>query len=215
METHMFNINDQEVVVMTNKLERIHRSALPIAIRSTLNDAAFETRKLALGNFKRQFIIRVPSFIRSHLEVHKSQNTFDITQMESECGIPQGKSIAGNQLKIQEIGGRLKNRNVPTVQAREGEREKSLISKGFYQKIWMNKPKGRIYRSSESTLIKTESALLRVLRGGVWRTLFLLKRDVKVDERPFITPAGKEVMGQIPGIYGKQGKRQIEKYLMK
>ncbi|AGH07778.1 hypothetical protein CEPG_00030 [Cellulophaga phage phiSM] len=40
-----FNINNKEVISLTAKLERLNKSALPSAVRNTLNRAAFETKK--------------------------------------------------------------------------------------------------------------------------------------------------------------------------
>lgn len=40
-----FNVNTEELKAFTKKLETLPRSALPNAIRSTLNGAAFDVKK--------------------------------------------------------------------------------------------------------------------------------------------------------------------------
>lgn len=212
---NVFNIDQKEIVSLTNKLEMTHKSALPLAVRSTLNDAAFEARKESLRQFRKNFIVRIPTFIRSHTIVNKSPNTFDIDLMYSETGIPEGKSKSGDNLSIQEFGGNISGRDVPTTQVRIGESEKGLISKGLYKRVWQNKPKGRIYRSGESTIIKTDKALLRVIRGGIWKILYLFDRNVKIDEKPYLEPAGRKIANLIPAIFVKRAKQRIEKYWSK
>ena len=41
----ILNVNTDAVVALTNKLEKLHRSAFPVAVRSTLNSAAFDMKK--------------------------------------------------------------------------------------------------------------------------------------------------------------------------
>jgi len=43
-----FNINTDAAVVLTNELEKLHRSRLPNAIRGTLNSVAFDVKKHTL-----------------------------------------------------------------------------------------------------------------------------------------------------------------------
>jgi len=74
-----FNINTDKVVSLTNKLEKLHKSAMPVAVRMTLNDAAFDMKQIQIGRqFKGQFTIRKKNFIRSHTVAVKSKNTFRI-----------------------------------------------------------------------------------------------------------------------------------------
>lgn len=39
------NVNTDATVALTNKLEKLHKSAFPVAVRSTLNSAAFDMKK--------------------------------------------------------------------------------------------------------------------------------------------------------------------------
>ena len=98
-----FNVNNHEVIKLTNTLDKIHRSAIPVSVRGSLNDAAFDMKKNTLGReFNDIFTIRRPTFLRSHTAANKSPNTFDINKMESSAGVIEGKSLAGDQLELQE-----------------------------------------------------------------------------------------------------------------
>ena len=44
----IFDVNNKEVIKFTAKLERLHRSSFPSAVRNTLNEAAFNMKKTGL-----------------------------------------------------------------------------------------------------------------------------------------------------------------------
>jgi len=109
-----FNINNDDVVQMSNRLEQLHRSGLPVAVRQSLNEAAFQMKKHEImRSFDRKFIVRKQAFIKNHTAFNRCKNTFEIREMYSEAGIRKGMSQAGDNLSKQEFGGRIHNRNVP------------------------------------------------------------------------------------------------------
>ena len=60
-----FNVNTDEVVRLTNRLEKLNKSAMPIAVRSTLNDVAFQSKQTHLPKeFDKKFTIRKKNFIK-------------------------------------------------------------------------------------------------------------------------------------------------------
>ena len=106
-----FNINNADVVQLTNRLEKIHKSSMPVSVRGALNDAAFDMKKNQLEKtFDREFTIRKKTLIRSHTAFNRSKNTFNINEMISEAGVIKGKSKAGDELETQEKGGSLSGR---------------------------------------------------------------------------------------------------------
>lgn len=215
IKMHTLNINTNEIVKFTNKLEKLHKSDMPLAVRSTLNDAAFIGRKESLRQFRRNFILRKPEFIRSHNIVFKSQNTFNLRDMVSSFGIVRGKSKSGDDLVKQEFGGKLSGRDIPMDAARVGGTRKGLVNKRLYKKIWGNKKNGLIYKSGESRIIKTEKALMRVMRGGKWNVLFSLKRDVELSKKPFIFPAALIASKNINQLFIKNAQKRIKKRMSK
>ncbi len=122
------NINTDAVVKFTAKLEKLHRSALPSAIRGTLNNAAFDLKqntmpKSVAKNFKR----REPRFFSANSKYEKASG-FDVSQMKATFGFfennisNQGSNYAVQDLEQQEYGGEIKHRNYVGLEgARKGK----------------------------------------------------------------------------------------------
>lgn len=86
MARQMFNVNTNANIILTNKLERLNKSAFPSAVRSTLNDAAFAMKKgNILDSAKRNMTVRNPSFFRKFTGVNRAKG-YDIRSMQSEVG---------------------------------------------------------------------------------------------------------------------------------
>lgn len=216
--TQILDINASEVVKFTNKLEKLHRSALPVAVRQTLNDAAKDMKISGKGyngtierEFKKNFTIRAKNFIRSHTGFNNSKNTFDINQMESSAGVLEGKSGAGDRLAIQERGGNLERERIPTDIVRINEDNRSLVSKKFYYNKFKDFPKGQIIRDKEKTIIKTDWGVLMVSRGGIWKTLYSLKRHIRIPKAPFNAPAALSTLTRLDAFYVKNAEKKLAK----
>lgn len=104
------NINTDACVVLTRKLEQMHRSALPVAIRQTLNAAAFDVKKNTLPNSaSKNFIKRSPNFFKTFSKVNKATG-FNTKTMQAVVGMSdngKGKAAetAVGNMGIQEEGG--------------------------------------------------------------------------------------------------------------
>jgi hypothetical protein len=82
------NINHSAVVAHTNRLEKMRRSALPNAIRNSLNTTAFDLKmntmpKSAQSAFKKR---HPGQYYKANSRVEMAQG-FDINKMESTVGI--------------------------------------------------------------------------------------------------------------------------------
>lgn len=207
-----FNINASDVVEFTNKLEKMHRSSLPVSIRGALNDVAFDVKQYTLQKeFEDNFTIRKKTFLSSHSRAIKSKNTFDIEQMESSIGIIRGKSKSGDQLKFQERGGTIQNRGaVPTKEVRVGESSSRLIKKSLYYTKFKTSKKGIVERNKNRTIIKTDRSLLRVQKGGIWKTLYRIKERVKITKDPFLEPAALKSLKKLPQFFINQAKKRLK-----
>jgi hypothetical protein len=230
-----FNINTSEVVAFTNRLEKMHRSALPVSVRGALNDAAFDMKQNQIGRtFDSQFIVRKKTFIRAHTAVNKSKNTFKLSEMQSEAGVIKGKSKAGDQLEIQEIGGIIGNREyIPMDTARIGKNKKKLVSRRFYLKNIKPRKEGQKNQLNQDFI----KAAFKVGKGGFIRYddivyeirsikkpsrskifiksnpiySFKNNRSVSISSAPFIKPAGEISLKKIPEFFIKQAKRRLKK----
>lgn len=119
------NINSSAVVVFTNKLEKLHKSALPVATREALNTAAFDVKKNTMPKEAKVFTQRNPTFFKSTSKVQPAKG-FDIKSMKSIVGfMPQsGAKESGGateDLKQQEDSGTIGHRSfIPLAGARAG-----------------------------------------------------------------------------------------------
>jgi hypothetical protein len=125
------NINTDEVVSFTNKLEKMHRSALPVAIRTALSSAAFDVKTKSMPkSANKAFTNRDKNFFKAKSKVNKA-NGFDIKTMKASVGFVGGeKSQAIRDLEQQEKGGTIKGRSfIPIDSARVGGSNSKKIRK--------------------------------------------------------------------------------------
>lgn len=195
---------------------------MPIAVRTTLNDAAFMARRLIIKNFKKNFIIRNRTFIQSHAAANKCQNTFDINRMQSEAGIIQGKTKSGDLLEKQEFGGNIQRKIIPSTNVRIAKNYKKLVQQNLYAKKFMKYKNGVIYKSAESVIVKNDDGIYRIFRGynkkngtGKMETLYTFDRSITITKQPFIDPALIETASKLENLFVKNAQKQFAKYLNK
>lgn len=124
MNTHL-NIDSDAVVAYTATLERMSKSALPVAVRSALNSTAFDVKKNTMPMESKVFVHRAPTFFKATSKV-KPATGFAISEMAAIVGfIPQvsakEKGGATKDLEQQENSGIIGGRAfVPLAKARAG-----------------------------------------------------------------------------------------------
>jgi hypothetical protein len=186
-----------------SKLKEMHKSAYPVVVRQTLNELAFDMKKNTITeSFDRTFTVRRGNnFIKSLTAANRCSNTFDISKMESESGVVGGKSIAGNRLELQERGGSISDRYIPTDSTRVGQSRDNRQLATYYFKKFRNKPIGhnpsqkgiKTKNRPKTTYIKTEEnggRLFAIHAGGKWETMYKHEGTVRLKRKPFIEPAG-------------------------
>ena len=116
----MINMDAHEVAVHVNRLEKMHKSALPNAIRGTLNSMAFDVKKNTMPKeAQRAFINRDRNFFKAKSRV-KTARGWNVDRMASVVGFV-GNSQSVEDLEAQERGGIIKGRAfIPVSQARTG-----------------------------------------------------------------------------------------------
>ena len=228
MQTNTFNVNASEVVALTNKLEKLNRSAMPLAVRNTLNDVAFDVKQVTAPNeFEGRFIIRKKSFLRANSLAIKCKNTFNINEMESAYALKND----GQNLFEQEYGGNVENRTyIPQIEARGGS-ENKLVSKSFYLKNIKKKTiTGRkeliktAFAAKEGGFLIYDNILYQVRtitnRPRFWMKLlpiynYVEGRSVMLPKREFIAPAAQKSEAKMNMFYDKNAKFRFEKVLKK
>lgn len=118
------NVNSDALVKHTAKLERLHRSAFPVAVRTTLNSLAFDMKKNTLLNeTTRRFTKRNPSFFKRFSKVRMATG-FDVKNMQSQVAMEDAgakSKQAIEDLEQQERGGGIGGRAfIPLDTARVG-----------------------------------------------------------------------------------------------
>lgn len=113
------DINSDELVKFTNKLEKLHKSGLPVAIRQTLNKTAFDTKKNTIPKIaKKKFAERKKGFVKKFTKVIPAKG-FDVDKMKAKVGVYTHNEQAGDDLAIQEVGGKIGGRSfIPMDTAR-------------------------------------------------------------------------------------------------
>lgn len=233
------DVNTSSVVVFTNKLEKLNRSAFPVAVRTALNSAAFDMKKnTILSSSKSEFINRKPSFFKANSKVITASG-FDISTMKSAVGFT-GKDQAIDDLEQQEHGGTIKSRSfIPMKTARTGNAENKLVrANARLSKIKIVDTKNVSGKNEKEKFIKSvihagvKGHVLSDFNGNgyVWRVnsikrtdtgsfkltpLYSYKsgRNVKVDKTGFMEKATEMTKTKMEDFYIKAAKRQFEKAL--
>lgn len=129
----LINVNNNEVVKFTVKLEKLRKSALPSAIRGTLNDAAFDVKQRTMPmQAKVDFINRSPNFFKATSRVEKAVG-FDVNTMKStvgfmETGLRGENNFSVKDLQQQEYAGDIGGKSfIPLDSARQGSSHNKLV----------------------------------------------------------------------------------------
>jgi hypothetical protein len=127
------NVNTDALVSLSNKLEKLGRSGLPLAVRGTLNDAAFHVKTVSMPNSaKDNFVSRSKDFFKANSRYEKADG-FNIKTMKSSVGFYENNlrgsdNYAVQDLEEQESGGTIDKKSfIPTVFARSGKSNKGLV----------------------------------------------------------------------------------------
>ncbi len=118
------NINTDALVKYTATLERLHKSALPIAIRKALNKTALDVKKNTMPDAAKVFRKRAPGdFFKANSKVDFADG-FNIRSMHSKVGmfplrLSGNNNYAVNDLEQQEHGGKIDKKSfIPLPKAR-------------------------------------------------------------------------------------------------
>lgn len=163
----VLNVNTDALVQYTAKLERINKSALPVAVRQTLTKAAYDVKTDTMPSESDVFIHRKPTFFKANSKVVAAKG-FDVEHMEATVGfIPKEDTLDSsvNDLEQQEHGGVIKGRSfIPLPLNRVGNSWLGNVRKAGRIRAVMDK----IIDSKDSSA-KTDEAKFRatVKHGGV------------------------------------------------
>lgn len=206
------------------------RYDFPLAVRGTLNDAAFLMKQKNIKpEFEENFTVRRRTFITAFTGATRSPNTFNISQMYSRAGVYKGKKNkkVGKDLQKQEYGGSV-DRAAPRVGARVGAAYDKVVKGALFYRRLRNKQKANFaFRKSEpkgqfiKKLNNSTSAILtkdgriaaakRTASGVEWTTLYARKQVSKIRKSQFIKPAAIKTNKEIPRLFIENAEKRFKK----
>lgn len=212
------DINSDAVVAHTAKLERLHKSALPVAVRSSLNRAAFDVKTNTMPKTAKVFTQRSPTFFKANSKVQKAEG-FRIADMRATVGFIKGnasKEIGGatEDLKQQENAGLIDHRAfIPIAGARAGKSYNRRVRNNYrlslIRRQMFNAKSKRLHGAKNNKEAFTLSAIYAG-KGG-----FVIGTDKKNGARKVmvinsVKRVGKDMKVNSTAIYNVKGDRKVK-----
>lgn len=189
------NVNIDEVIEHTVRLEKINRSAFPVAVRQSLNDAAFDHKQRTLpAAYRSEFTERNKGTIRAFSRVQVAKG-FSVNKMRSISGIVKSGRDVTDGLARQESGGSVDRRLIPADSARvSGQNNRSVKSRNRL-KVIGNLNKRGIQRGDTKNLVKSVN---KVGKGGIvkYADVQFLVQNIAKNGRFKLIPLYSDVPGR-------------------
>ena len=206
----IISIDTKQLESYKKRLEKMGRSDFPLAVRGALNETAVEMRTQSMPKqFNENFIIRRKTFLKSQSGTNFCKNTFDINSMVSETGISD-KLEVGKRLELQEEGGKINNRAIPTVNTRRGSKLGSVQNKDFYFKPLKSSKKGSIGKIGNKLIVKGNKGIVLMSKKET-KPLYLLDRTVEIKKKPFAKPSGLIANNKMNEYFVKNAIKRLKK----
>lgn len=200
-----FNVNNDALIAMTAKLDKLGKDALPNAVRGTLNSLAFDMKKRTLPKSADEaFENRSKNFFKAFSRVETAKGR-DINTMQSVVGMGrQGvkSTQAIEDLEQQERGGTIKGRSyIPLDTARTGKSSSRMVA----QKNRIKKM--RLANVIEARNVKAETKKQRFIKAAFKsKKLFGNESYVLGNKHD-----GGQTLSRIDEIKSVNGKVQIKR----
>lgn len=217
------------------KLNKIHRAALPNAVRFTLTDAAKDVKfKTLIKSANKFFDVKKRNFFRA-FSAYKPATGFDISKMASVAGMTKGKSptsksVASTEIGQQQFAGTIENKSF--MPAKNQKTPKGTVKKA-YKDLRKIKPivtkKGKSFFPDVEKARKTNTPLLiKKNNKGILVKVGKSKKKLKttpiasyekdrkinlVKARPFLNYAAKESGKKLNTFFKKNAEKQIARFL--
>jgi len=221
MNKTVFSVNMDNVIKLTAKLERINRSAFPIAVRQTLNDAAFTTKRMVPKVAAQKFTTRQKNFFSAFSTVVMAKG-YDVNRMVSVTGINSAKgSEVAEGLEKQETGGTITgSKLIPHRMARVSSNQQKKVRKSNYlSNISISTAKNKKKDAKFLLVKKGRGGTVFEIRKTKTRTrlrpVYVYRRTnkSKVDRTPFMEPSAKFARSKMAIDYKKNAEYQFKRAL--
>lgn len=214
----LLRIDDSALVKYTRDLEQVHRSALPNAIRSTLNDTAMDVKKVTMPKTsKEEFIERKATFLKSSSRVEFARG-YSIADMKAIVGFipkPGDTSHAVEDLEQQEEGGDIDGRSfIALKEARTSRAWSKMVKSGNR----LSKIRKEIFNSGSKNLhgVKSgkEAFTISAIYAGKGGFVLGNEKNAKGNRFLYYINSVKKVDGQTKvnstAVYAVKSKRKAE-----
>lgn len=233
---------DQQIKKLNRRLRQIGDIGIPLAASDTLNNMAFESRRLSTRTFKRKRVIR-SNWTQRGMLFEKTRPGIPIRMMESRSGNIR------DYADLLEGGGTVKPDGrvleIPALGSRVSKSKRKRIAARFK----LNRlPNVRRLPKISGSPTRRFAAMLNIARkekyygpfmiteqdsggdrlpvgifnltghgrgrrfGGQITMLRKLQTSAHVEGRPYIAPAGKRIGQQMDKIYVRQARRVLKKF---
>jgi hypothetical protein len=214
-----FNVNMDSVIGLSAKLERINRSAFPVAVRQTLNDAAFKTKNMVPKVAAQKFTTRQRNFFRAFSTVQKASG-YRVNGMMAVAGINanKGDKIAEG-LEKQETGGTIEgSKLIPHDKGRiSGSFNKKVKRANYLNNIKISTPKNK-RKGSKYILIKkggkgTVFEIKRLKTKTKLTPIYVYRRSNKsrVQKAPFMAPSAMFARSKMTAFFVANAEYQFKR----
>lgn len=237
-----FQTNTDKVIKIYNRrLRRISKEGIPLAAAATLDKMAFESRKMSIKEFEKDYIIRT-SWTQRGMLFEKTRKGIPIAQMESRSGNIRPYAVTLEKGDTLTADGEFIS--IPAMAARIGKNKRKRVSKKFAKGQFSVRRLPKI----SGTPRRRFAAMLNIARkekyfgpflvtdddagsdriphgyfiltgqgrgkrkGGTITMIRKLQSTVKVPGSPFILPVGAKIGRQMDRIYVRQAKRTLNKF---
>jgi len=231
----LLDVNTNEVVKFAAKLDAISRSALPVAVRGTLNNAAFDVKQnTMLKTSADKFKNRQPNFFKANSRVQMAKG-FNINDMEAIVGfvdtnLKGGKNFSVKNLEQQEHGGTIKNKSfIPMLGARMSGSNDKLVApanriSGIKNIVNTRNTRGANKRqrfkvaaivAGVGGFILSENTLFKVKSLNKVTPLYSFKRGRSIQVKPtgFMESASLQSGKKLEKYFEEQAEKQFKKHL--
>jgi len=207
-----FDINTDEFIKLTAKLGSLPKKFLPSAVRNTLNDAAFDTKRNVPKTAEEAFTVRSKVLFGSRIKVDKAKG-WDVNDMVATTGFnDSGMESTGDGLEAQETGGTIKSSKlIPHNMGR--------ISNSYARKLRTKNRPSKVKLGSKHILLKkggkgTVFEVRKLSKGSKLVPIYTYvnKKRRKVKKNPFMLPASIIAVKKIPRFYKSNAEFQLVKY---
>lgn len=235
----MLRIKSDQIAIVANKLERSGKYELPVVVRRTLNNLAFNMKNVQLEkSAKESFDYNRTNIVKALSWTTKASGN-NIRTMKSIAGIRKrtGKQKVAKGLAAQEIGGKVPGKSTPNLNARGGSvsrkvrgsnilGDKAMISarnkrkSRFMARAYMAKKTGALLvvglTSSKSAIAKVSRFTRRKKKQPNIKLRWLYsvhsgKTIKSSDRRPFVKKAYNYTMKGFGDEFLKQAQKRLNK----